>query len=126
MTETGHGAGKEANTFHWPLRPVLSTPLFSVLTDINGKLLETVAGAQKEWAEFMHRRVEEDIAVSQQLLSCRSLGDVQQIYSQYLLTALEQYQEQSKRTVQRGQATADGLAQTLGAGTKETAWEVRH
>jgi hypothetical protein len=126
MTETGDGTGKGAKSFDWPLRPILSTPLFAVLTDINGKLLETAASVQKDWAEFMHRRVREDIAVSQQLMSCKSLGDMQQIYSQYLQTALEQYREQSERAVQRGRATAAGLAQTFESGARETAREVRH
>lgn len=56
-----------------------------------GKLLESVAGAQKEWADFMTRRIREDVRVSQQLVGCRSLADCN-----YLRKAMDQYQEQSQ------------------------------
>jgi len=100
---------------------MLTTPLFAALTDINGKLLESVASAQKDWGEFVHRRVKEDIAVSQRLMSCRSLGDMRQIYTEYMRTALEHYRDQSERAVQRGKSTTEGLAKSiaLGAGQHE-------
>lgn len=113
-------------SFNWSLRPVLSTPLLAVLTDINGKLLESVATAQKDWAEFVHQRVKEDIAVSQLLMSCKSIGDMQEIYSQYLHTAFEHYREQSERVVQRSKSTTDGLARTLELGAGEPTRGVRH
>ena len=125
MAETRNAAAG-TNSINWPLSPVLSTPLLTVLAGINGKLLESAASAQKDWAEFVHRRVKEDIAVSQQLMGCKSLGDMQQVYSQYMRTAFEQYREQSERAVQRGKSATVGLAQTLELGTRESAREVRH
>ena len=126
MAETRDAFGTGANSFNLSLHPILTTPLFAVLTDINGKLLESVASAQKDWAEFVHRRVKEDIAVSQQLVSCKSLGDMQQICSQYVRTAFEHYREQSERAVQRGKSTSDGLVQTLELGARDSAGGVRH
>jgi hypothetical protein len=125
MADTRNAAGAGTNSFNWSLGPVLSTPLLAVLADLNGKLLESAASAQKDWAEFVHRRVKEDIAVSQQLMSCRSLGDVQEVYSQYMRTALEQFAEQSERAVRRGKSTTNGLAQTLELGANESARGVR-
>jgi len=121
MAEARDAFGTAANSFNW-----MATPLFAALTDINGKLLESVAGAQKDWAEFVHRRVKEDIAVSQQLVSCKSLGDMQQICSQYVRTAFEHYREHSERAVQRGKSTSDGLVQTLELGARDSAGGVRH
>ena len=127
MTETRSvAADTDTSSFNWSLSPMLRTPLLTVLTDINGKLLESAASAQKDWAEFVHRRVKEDIAVSQQLMSCKSLGDMQQVYSQYMRTAFEQYREQSERAVQRGKSTTDGLARTLELGARESARGVPH
>jgi hypothetical protein len=113
MAETRNAANGSTNSFNWSLGPVLGTPLLTALADINGKLLESAAGAQKDWAEFVHLRIKEDIAVSQQLMSCKSLGDMQQVYSEYVRTAFEQYSEQSERAVQRGKSTTEGLAQML-------------
>src|SRR5438552_2436984 len=79
-----------ANSFGWPMPSMLpGNPLLAVATDANGKLLESVASAQKEWVEFVHRRITENIAASQRLLSCKWLADVQEVYSQYLQTAFE-------------------------------------
>jgi hypothetical protein len=127
MTETRSAAADtDTSSFNWLLSPMLKTSLLTVLTDINGKLLESAASAQKDWAEFMHRRVKEDIAVSQQLMSCKSLVDMQHVWSQYMRTAFEQYREQSERAVQRGKSTTDGFARTLELGGREPARGVQH
>src|SRR4051812_40294104 len=80
MTESRDASNAAANLFNWPLSPMLGAPLMTVLADINGKLLESAASAQKDWADFVHQRVKEDIATSQQLMSCKSLDDMQQVY----------------------------------------------
>lgn len=113
MVEAGNGPFTGAKSLAWPMPSVAGNPLFAVVTDMNGKLLESVARVQKEWAEFVHRRVKEDIAASQQLMNCQTFADMQQIYSQYFRTAFEQYREQSERAVQRGKAVAEDLAQVM-------------
>ena len=97
MAEARDGQRIGANSFTRPIPLVAGNPLFAAVTDMNGKLLESVAGAQKDWAEFVHRRVKEDIAASQQLMSCQSLTDMQEVYSQYLRNMFEQYREQSEK-----------------------------
>ena len=89
-------------------------------------IFEGVASAQKEWAEFVHRRVKADIAASQQLMNCKSLTDMQQIYSQYLQTAFEQYREQSEKAVQSGRSMTEKLVQTLELRAGETARAARN
>ena len=126
MAEARDGSRTCGNSFGWPMPPVAGNPLLTVVTDISGKLLETVASAQKDWAEFVHRRVKEDIAASQQLMNCQSLTDMQQIYSQYLQTAFEQYREQSERVVQRGKSMTEELAQTMESRAGGTTQQVRH
>jgi hypothetical protein len=88
---------------------------------MNGKLLESVESAQKEWAEFVHQRVKEDIAASYLLLKCQSFTDLQEVYSRYLRTAFEQYRHHSERVAQRGKSLSAELAQTIGAEPAATA-----
>jgi hypothetical protein len=118
--------GTGANSLLWQTPATTSAPLLALLTDVNGKLLESVAGAQKDWADFVHRRIKEDIALSQQLMSCRSLADAQEIWAQYVRTALDQYGEQSEKAVKRGKVTTESLAQTVERGATATSQEVRH
>jgi hypothetical protein len=63
------------NSFVWPsVDAVAHHPLLNAVTGMNGKLLESVQSAQNEWAEFVYRRVKEDIAASYLLLQCRSFA----------------------------------------------------
>jgi len=127
MTEASHEQSTTDNSLTWPIPPVpASNPLLAVLTDINGKLLESAARAQKDWSEFVHRRVKQDISVSQQLMNCQSLKDMQQIYSRYLQTAFEQYREQSEKAVQSGKTMTEKLAQAIESRAPETAQRARH
>jgi phasin protein len=93
--------------------------MLAIFAEMNGTLLESMATAQKDWADFMHRRIKEDVAVSRQLIQCHSLADMHQIYSQYFTKAFEQYQQQSAKVVQRGQSMAEHLGDTNENG-KET------
>jgi hypothetical protein len=97
----------------------------AILTEMNGTLLESVATAQKDWADFMHRRIKEDVAASRQLMQCHTLAEMHQVYSQYLQKAFEQYQQQSRKVVKRGESTAQDLAEATDTGIKEGA-RARH
>ena len=116
---------QEFNSVAWGMPPIFSTPPMAILAELNGTLLESVANAQKEWSDFLHRRIREDVAMSRQLMRCHSLADMHQVYSQYFKTALEQYQEHSERVVQRGQSVAQHLAETAEQTTQERA-RARH
>src|SRR5262245_6681070 len=113
------GQRAAANSFGWALPSIAGNPLFAVVTDINGRLLESAARVQKDWAEFVHLRVKEDIAVSQRLMNCQSLADMQQVYSQYFQTAFEQYREQSERAVQRSTSMTDAVVESMAPRARE-------
>jgi FAD/FMN-containing dehydrogenase len=100
--------------------PIMQNPMMTILAEMNGSFLESVATAQKEWMDFLHRRVTEDVAVSRQLMRCHSLAEMHQIYSQYFQTAFEQYQKQSEKVVERGEIMAQHLAETTEAAVKES------
>jgi hypothetical protein len=70
MAEAKDEQHTSANSFAWSIPLVAGNPLLTAATGINGKLLESVAAAQKGWSEFVPRRVKEGVAASQQLMSC--------------------------------------------------------
>ena len=125
MGEERNGQRSGANSFAWPVPPVTANPLFGLVTDFHGKLLESVAGAHRDWAEFVHRRVLEDVAVSRRLAKCQSLADMQQVYSQYLQTALEHCRTQSERGVERGKSMTDAVVQSMEPRARETSHELQ-
>jgi Phasin protein len=127
MAEVRHEQRTSVNSLAWPMPSMLrGNPLLAVATDVNGKLLENFASAQKEWVDFVHRRVKENLAAPQRLLSCKSLTDVQEAYSQYLLTAFEHYREQSEKVVQTGKSITEGLVQTTEPRMGEIVQQTRH
>lgn len=127
MTEVRHEQRTSANSFAWPMPSMPpGNLLVAVTTDINGKLLESAASAQKDWAEFVHRRVKENVAVAQRLLTCQSPADMQEVYSQYVRTAFDQYREQSEKALQTGKSITEGLAQTIESRVGEVAQQTRH
>jgi hypothetical protein len=103
----------------------VSNPMMTIVADMNGTFLEGLATAQKEWADFVQRRVREDVAVTRRLMNCRSFADMHQIYGQYLQTAFHQYREQSEKVVQRSESVAQHHAETAEESVKEAA-QARH
>jgi len=96
-----------------------NNPVLTIFANMSGTVLEALATAQKDWAEFMQRRIREELAVRRQLLNCHSLAEMHLAYAHYLQTALKQYQEQSERLAQRGQAGAQHLAAAVEGNAKD-------
>ena len=105
--------------------PIMQNPMLTILAEMHGSFLESVATAQKDWMDFVHRRIKEDVAASRQLMRCTSLAEMHHVYSDYFETAFEQYQKQSEKVVQRGESMAQHLAETTEAVAKE-AGRARH
>lgn len=87
------------------------------MTQINNSLLENVAPAQKEWADFVHRRIKEYVVVSRQLVDSRSLAEVHQVWPGYFRTAVDQFQK-TEKIVKRGQSAAHRLVESAGDAVK--------
>jgi len=121
MAQSKEQPDQIVNSFGWSMPPAFPNAMMTILAHLNGTLLERVADAQKEWAEFVQRRVREDVAVSRQLLNCQSLADIPQIYSDYLQTAFQQYREQSEKVAQGSKNTAQHFAETTRGNLREAA-----
>jgi hypothetical protein len=104
---------------------MMQNPMMTILAEMNGSFLESVATAQKDWMDFVHRRIKEDVAMSRELMRCQSLPEMHQVFSHYFQTAFEQYQKQSQRVVERGESVAQHLTETAEAAAKESA-RARH
>src|SRR5262245_30621058 len=105
--------------------PFLNNPFVSILAEMSGSFLESVATAQKDWMDFVHKRIKEDVGVFRQLMRSQSLAEMHRVYSEYLQTTVEAYQKQSERVVHRGESMAQHLAETMEGAAKEGA-RARH
>jgi hypothetical protein len=112
------------NSFAHPMmQSMLQTPLFAIWAEMNGAFMETLATAQKDWSDFLHRRIKEDVAVGRRLMQSKSMADMHQVYSEYLANSFEQYKEQSTKVIERGQTMAEHMAE---ASDNENSTRARH
>ena len=126
-TQGNSGERDPANAFAGGLAvpPFLNNPLLSILGEMNGSFLESAATAQKDWMDFVHRRIKEDVAIYRQLMRSQSLPEMYEVFGKYFRTALEQYQEQTEKVVHRGESVAQHMAEASEAAVKEAA-RARH
>jgi len=75
----------------------------TAMAEFNGQLCERAAAFNAEWAQFLARRLEEDIALPQRLTACKSPEEAQEIYVGFWTKALREYQEEFVRLAQMGQ-----------------------
>jgi uncharacterized protein YgfB (UPF0149 family) len=112
------------NSFAHPMmQSMLQTPLYAIRAEMNGAFMETLATAQKDWSDFLHRRIKEDVAVGRRLMQSKSVADMHQVYSEYLNDSFEQYKEQSTKVIERGQTMAEHMAE---ASDNEKSTRARH
>jgi hypothetical protein len=107
------------NSLAWNMPPALTNPMMAIFTDVTGTVLEGLATAQKDWADFVQKRIRENVAVTRQLVNCHSLVDMQNLYSEYLHGTFRDYREQSEKAIQRNQSIAQHLAETTEANVKD-------
>ena len=91
----------------------MTQPAFAAMADFNGKLCENAAKFSMEWAGFVNRRLQEDLAMPQRLVTCRSPQEVQQIYVDYWSKALTQYQDELGRLTKLGETFARQTAAAM-------------
>jgi uncharacterized protein YgfB (UPF0149 family) len=107
------------------MQAAFNNPFLTILAEMSGTFFQGIATAQRDWADFVHRRINEDMAVGRQLMNCHSFAEMHQAYALFLQTAFKQYQEHSERLAQRGQAMAQHVAERAEENAKEVA-RARH
>jgi hypothetical protein len=91
----------------------MQRPTFTAMADVNTKLYESLAAANRDWASFINRRLKEDLAVPQQLAECRSLQDFYRVYARFLQNACSHYQSGLEQMTKLSQSITENALQTL-------------
>ena len=98
------------------------TPM-KALTEIQEAGLGNMMGLSTVWAEafgdmssefasFVADRVKEDVKTQHEILHCKSVGDLQQIQSQFIQKAIEQYQAETGKLFEMGTKMFANVAKT--------------
>ena len=82
-------------------------PMLAAMTELNGRFVDQFSKANHELMGFVSRRINEDIATSQRLLSCRNMQDLFAAYSEFFQRAQQQYQSEFQHFTRLNQKLAD-------------------
>jgi hypothetical protein len=115
-------SGSEAGNWMVPLgleaMMEMQRPTFTAMAEVNTKLYEGIAAANREWASFVNQRLKEDLAMPQQLAECRNVQDLFRVYAQFFQTACAQYQSGLEQMTKLSQSITDNALQTLQSRTE--------
>jgi|SRR5215471_10241289 len=118
MAQSKQERSQIGDSLLWGMAPAFASPLVMIIADLNGAFMEGLATAQKEGADFLQRRIREDVVVTRQLLNCHSLADMHQAYAEYLQTAFQQYREQSDKVMKHSESSAQHVAEATATDAK--------
>ena len=98
----------------------MQRPTLSTMAEVNTRLYESIAAANREWTSFVNRRLKEDLAVPQQLAQCKTIQDMYQVYAQFFQNACSQYQSGLEQMTKLSQSLAETTLQSLQSRLEET------
>jgi hypothetical protein len=91
----------------------INRPALTAMAQVNGKVYENLAAMNKSWAEFLNRRLKEDLGVASQLAGCKSVQDVYGLYTDYLQTAMSDYRAEIEEMGKLGKTLADDTMEAM-------------
>jgi hypothetical protein len=98
----------------------MQRPTLSAMAEVNTRLYESIAAANREWTSFVNRRLKEDLAVPQQLAECRTPQDLFRVYAQFFQNACSQYQSGLEQMTKFSQSITENTMQGLQSRPGET------
>ena len=98
----------------------MQRPTLSTMAEVNTRLYESIAAANREWTSFVNRRLKEDLAVPQQLAQCKTIQDLYQVYAQFFQNACSQYQSGLEQMTKLSQSLAETTLQSVQSRLEET------
>lgn len=98
----------------------MQRPTLSAMAEVNTRLYESIAAANREWTSFVNQRLKEDLAVPQLLAECRTPHDLFRVYAQFFQNACSQYQSGLEQMTKLSQSITENTMQALQSRPGET------
>lgn len=104
----------------------LQRPLFSLMTEVNGRLFQEAMKANSEWLTLVGQRFERDLETSRRMMQCRTVKDVIGVYADFLRGSQEQTRIEITTLSRINQSMADEAVAAMRSGLDDAAQELRH
>ena len=88
-------------------------PAITAMAEVNTRMYESIAAANREWASFINRRLKDDLAMPQQLAECKNLQDLYRVYAQFFQNACSQYQSGLEQMMKLSQSITEAAVHSL-------------
>ncbi len=103
----------------------MNRPALAAMADVNGKVYENLATMNKNWVEFVNRRLKEDFAMPKQLAACKTVQEMYGVYADFFQTAVTDYQSEFEQLSKLGKSMAEDATQAVQARLEDTARATR-
>ena len=97
----------------------LNRPALQAMAQVNGKMYDGIATWNKNWVAFLNRRLKEDLAVAQQLATCKTVQDMYGVYAGFFQNACAHYQSELEQMTKLSKSLADDTLQAIQARVEE-------
>jgi hypothetical protein len=110
----------------WTAWMNMQRPMFSMMTEINGRLIGQALRLNDAWIGFFGRQIEHEIVASQRLMKCRTVNEFMSTYQDILRKAQADVQSELTEISRLNQSLAGETVDAVRAGLNEAAQELRH
>ncbi|HJU31820.1 MAG TPA: phasin family protein [Hyphomicrobiaceae bacterium] len=93
----------------------LNRPALQAMAQVNGKMYDGIATWNRNWVNFLNRRLKEDMAVPQQLAACKTMQDMYGVYAEFFQNACAQYQSEFEQMAKLSKSLASDTMQVMQA-----------
>ena len=100
-------------------------PALTAIAQMNGKVYDGIAAMNRHWVDFVNRRLKEDLAVPQQLATCKTVQDMYGVYAEFFQTACADYQSSFEQMTKLGKSLADDTVHAVQSRMEEATREAR-
>jgi hypothetical protein len=98
----------------------LNRPALEAMAQVNGRVYENIAAMNKNWTDFLNRRLEKDLGMPKQLAACKSVQDVYSVYADFFQAAVADYQSEFEQMSKLGKTLADDAVEAIQSRPEES------
>jgi len=91
----------------------MNRPALAAMAQVNGRFYDGIAALNKNWAAFVNRRLKVDLAVPQQLATCKTVQEMYGVYADFFQTAYADYQSEFEQITKLSKSLADDTMQVV-------------
>ncbi len=104
----------------------MQRPVFSMMTEINGRLIDQAFRVNQAWLNLMVRCVEQEIAATQRMMACRNVNEVVTVCRDVVDTAQREARVEAAALTRLNQQVAGETLAAFRDSLEEAAQELRH